>query len=327
VFSQEGKVQKNIDTYLSEVKAIPGIINAASVGHTLMGRNNNTSGLDWPGKDPQADILFENVRVNYELLETLGVELKEGRFFSKDYGADTMKIVFNEAAIKVMNMEDPLGKTITLWEENKLQIIGVVKDFHFQSLHEKVKPLFFVLIPDGTWFVMARMEAGREKEVLASMKTHYNDYNPGFAFEYEFMDKSYESLYASEQRVSVLSRYFAGMAIIISCLGLFGLASFTAERRQKEIGIRKVLGSSVTSIIFLLSSDFTKLVIASILLALPISYVLIEEWLTQFAFRIPLEAWFFIGAGLVALVISWITVGSQALRAAHINPVDCLRNE
>lgn len=326
-FSQEGKVEKNVDTFLDQMKNIPGITSATSTGHILLFSNNNTSGLEWEGKDPEAKILFENVRTNYDIFKTLDIKFKAGRPFSRDFSTDTTKIIFNEAAIKVMNLEDPIGKTITLWEENKMEIIGVVKDFHFQSLHNEVKPLFFILQPEGTWYIMARIQAGSEKETLANLEEFYSEFNPGFNLEYEFMDKRYESLYKAEQRVSTLSRYFAGMAIIISCLGLFGLASFTAERRQKEIGIRKVLGSSVFNIVYLLSSDFTKLVGISIILALPISYYFISDWLDQFAFRISLEVWFFVGAGCVSLLIAWITVGSQALRAAHVNPADCLRDE
>ncbi|MEP2511355.1 MAG: ABC transporter permease, partial [Reichenbachiella sp.] len=287
-FSQEGKVEKNVDTFLEQLKSIPGIVSATSTGHILLYRNNNTSGLDWEGKDPDAKILFENVRTNYDLFKTLDIKFKEGRPFSREFSTDTTKIIFNEAAIKVMNLEDPIGKTITLWGENKMEIIGVVKDFHFQSLHNEVKPLFFQLTPENTWYVMARIQAGAEKKTLADLEDFYSEFNPGFTLEYEFMDKRYESLYKAEQRVSTLSRYFAGMAIIISCLGLFGLASFTAERRQKEIGIRKVLGSSVMNIVYLLSSDFTKLVGLSILIALPISYYFISDWLDQFAFRIGL---------------------------------------
>ena len=326
-FSQEGKVEGHAEAFLTQLNSIPGIVSATSTGHTLLHRNNNTSGLEWEGKDPEANILFENVRTNYGLFETLGIEFKEGRPFSKKFSTDSTKIIFNEAAIKAMNLENPIGKTITLWEENKMEIIGVVKDFHFQSLHNEVKPLFFMLAPENTWFIMARMQAGTEKKTLAELKEFYEDFNPGFAFEYEFMDETYKAHYEAEQRVSTLSKYFAGMAIAISCLGLFGLASFTAERRQKEIGIRKVLGSSVINIVYLLSSDFTKLVGISILLALPISYYLISDWLDQFAFRITLEAWFFIGAGCLSLLIAWLTVGSQALRAAHVNPAECLRDE
>lgn len=326
-FAQEGKVEKNVETFLTQLKSIPGVVSATSAGHTLLYQNNNTSGLDWEGKDPETKILFENVRSNYGLFETLDIQFKEGRPFSKEFSTDTTKIIFNEAGIKAMNMENPIGKTITLWGDNKMEIIGVVKDFHFQSLHNKVKPLFFILTPENTWSILARIQAGTEKQTLAELKSFYEDFNPGFAFEYEFMDDTYKTHYAAEQRVSTLSRYFAGMAILISCLGLFGLASFTAERRQKEIGIRKVLGSSVMNIVYLLSSDFTKLVVVSILLALPISYFLVGEWLEQFAFRISLEAWFFIGAGCLSLLIAWLTVGSQALRAAHVNPAECLRDE
>ncbi|MEO9967959.1 MAG: ABC transporter permease [Reichenbachiella sp.] len=326
-FSQEGKVEKNVDTFLDQMKSIPGIVSATSTGHILLYSNNNTSGLEWEGKDPEANILFENVRCNYDVFKTLDIKFKEGRPFSRDFSTDSSKIIFNEAAIKVMGLEDPIGQSITLWGENKLEIVGVVKDFHFQSLHNEVKPLFFILSPENTWYIMARIQAGAEKNTLAALEEFYTNFNPGFTLEYEFMDKRYESLYKAEQRVSTLSRYFAGMAIIISCLGLFGLASFTAERRQKEIGIRKVLGSSVLNIVYLLSSDFTKLVGLAIVLALPISYYFVDDWLDQFAFRIGLEAWFFIGAGFVSLLIAWITVGSQALKAAHINPAECLRDE
>ncbi|WP_422359697.1 ABC transporter permease [Reichenbachiella sp.] len=326
-FDQEGKVESNVETFLNQLKSIPGIVSATSTGHTLLQRNNNTSGLEWEGKDPEANILFENVRTNYDIFQTLGIEFKEGRPFSRSFGTDTAKIIFNEAAIKAMNMEEPIGKTITLWGDNKLEIIGVVKNFHFQSLHNEVKPLFFILTPEDTWHIMARIQAGTEKQTLAELKAFYEEFNSGFAFEYEFMDETYKAHYEAEQRVSTLSRFFAGMAIVISCLGLFGLASFTAERRQKEIGIRKVLGSSVMNIVYLLSTDFTKLVGLSILLALPISYYLISDWLDQFAFRISLQVWFFVGAGFLSLVIAWLTVGSQALRAAHVNPAECLRDE
>ncbi|MBX2957011.1 MAG: ABC transporter permease [Cyclobacteriaceae bacterium] len=323
----EGKVETSLDAFLNEVKNIPGVLDASSMGHSLLGRNNNTSGLTWEGKNPDDLILFENVRVNYDLLETLGVQLAEGRFFSRDYGADTAKIIFNEAAIKVMNLEDPIGKVIRLWGQYDLEIIGVVKDFHFSSLHEQVNPLFFVLNPGSTWNVMIRIEGGREKEVIASLTQFYSSFNPGFTFDYRFQDADYARLYKSERRVASLSGYFAGFAVLISCLGLFGLAAFTAERRQKEIGIRKALGSSSTNIVLLLSGDFTRMVLTSIVLALPVSYWLLSKWLEQFAFHIELEVWYFLAAGLTALVVAWMTVASQAIKASLVNPVNSLRTE
>jgi predicted permease len=326
-FPIEGKVEANRETFLTEVRSLPGVVSAASIGHSLIGRNNNTSGLEWDGKNPDDNILFENVGTNYGLLETLGVEMAEGRTYSEEYGSDSTKIIFNEAAIRVMNMENPIGKTIKLWGEYQLQIIGVVKDFHFQSLHDVVNPLFFRLKPSNTWNIMIRLEAGKEKETLAALDKFYRDFNPGFTFEYQFQDQEYTQQYAAEQRVASLSFYFATMAILISCLGLFGLAAFTAERRLKEIGIRKALGSSSTNIVLLLSGDFTRMVLVSILVGLPVSYWLLHTWLKRFAFHIDLEIWYFLVAGLIALFIAWITVASQAIKAARVNPVKCLRTE
>ena len=323
----EGKVRTTLETFLNEVKRIPGVINASSIGHSMIGRNNNTSGLEWEGKNPEDEILFENIRVNYDMIETLGLELLEGRSFSREHSTDTAKIIFNEAAIRVMNMKDPIGKVIKLWDKHNLEIIGVVKDFHFQSLHDVVNPAFFMLSSKNTWNVMIRLEAGKEKETLKALTSFYNNYNPGFTLEYTFQDVEYAKQYAAEQRVASLSGYFAAFAILISCLGLFGLAAFTAERRLKEIGIRKALGSSSTNIVILLSGDFTKMVLLSIALGLPTSYWLLDQWLERFAFHIRLEAWYFIAAGLIALIIAWMTVASQAIKAANINPVKCLRTE
>jgi putative ABC transport system permease protein len=283
--------------------------------------------LAWEGKNSDDIILFENIRVNYGLIETMGIELVEGRTFSEEHSTDTSKIIFNEAAIRIMNMKDPIGKTVKLWEEYELEIIGVVKDFHFQSMHEIVNPLFFLVAPDDTWNVAIRMEAGSEKETLAALSDFYTVYNPGFTFEYKFQDQEYAKMYASEQRVATLSAYFASMAVLISCLGLFGLATFTAERRLKEIGIRKALGSSSANIVMLLSGDFTRMVLVSVFIGIPTSYWLLSKWLERFAFHIELSSWYFIIAGVIALVIAWITVAWQAIKAANVNPVKCLRTE
>lgn len=326
-FGSEGRVNDNRETFLSEIKNIPGVVNASSIGHNLVGRQNNTSGLNWEGKNQDEKILFENVRVNYGLLETLEIEMLSGRSFSREFSTDTTKIIFNETAIDILGFEDPIGKVVRLWDQHDLEIIGVAKDFHFQSLHESVKPLFFRINTDYNWNIMVRIEAGKEKETLEKLQAFYVDFNPGFTFEYNFLDVQFQKQYAAEQRVAILSKYFAGFAILISCLGLFGLAAFTAERRLKEIGIRKALGSSVTNIIILLTGDFTRLVFVSIVIALPVSYFLVSNWLNRFAYHIDLGAWFFVGAGLTALLIAWVTVTTQAVKAAKVNPSQCLRNE
>jgi ABC-type antimicrobial peptide transport system permease subunit len=326
-FPMDGKLADEPESFINRAKNLPAVASIANTSHDLVGQNSNTSGLEWEGKDPTDRILFENVSVGYDLLETIGVELAEGRFFSRDYGTDTSKVIFNEEGIKVMGLSDPIGKVIKLWEEYDLEIVGVVRNFHFQSLHEQVKPLFFRLNPENTWVMMAKLKAGQEKEGIAQLKNLYEEFNPGFPFEHQFVDEDYAQQYAAEQRVSTLSRYFAGLAILISCLGLFGLAAFTAERRRKEIGVRKVLGASITNIVLLLTRDFTRLTITAILIGLPLSYYLVRNWLGRFEYQISLQWGYFILAGAILLFISWFTVSSQAYKAAKVHPTQSIKDE
>ena len=325
IFS-EGKVNESAETFLQEVQKIDGVAGASSTGHDMTGHNGGTYGIEWEGKDPNDRTEFERVSVNYDFIELMGIEMKEGRTFSKDFGDEESKIIFNEAGIKFMGMKDPVGKKVKLWD-NDVEIIGVAKDFNFESFHEVVKPLFFFLNIKNCRNMMVRIEKGKEQETIARLESFYKDFNPGFPFSYRFLDEDYQQLYASERRVATLSKYFAGLAILISCLGLFGLAAFTAERRVKEIGIRKILGSSNRAIVYLLSGEFTKMVVVAIAIALPASWYFASKWLEGFAFHIDLEWWFFAGSGLVALLIAWLTVGFQTIKAARINPTECLRSE
>ena len=183
------------------------------------------------------------------------------------------------------------------------------------------------LAPEEYNKVMIKLEAGNETKTIERIQEFYKDFNPGYSFDYQFLDEEYQAQYVAEQRVASLSKYFAALAILISCLGLFGLAAFTAERRLKEIGIRKVLGSGAFRIVCLLSSDFNRIVITAIVIALPLSYFGVSLWLNNFAYRIPLEWWYFVGSGLIALLIAWLTVGMHAWKAARVNPVKCLRDE
>lgn len=314
------------ETMIAEVKRIQGVEGVSSVNHSMTGHNGGTHGVIWEGKDPEDKTEFERMMVNYDMIEVFGMEMAEGRSFSRAFGTDSSAIIFNQKGIDFMGMKNPIGKVVKLWGEDH-HIIGVVKDFHYESLHENFKPLFMVLRPDDTYRIMARISAGNEKAVVAAVQALHQKLNPGFPFEYHFMDASYQSQYDSEQRVSVLSKYFAGLAILISCLGLFGLAAFTAERRVKEIGIRKVLGSSELGIIYLLSRDFTRIVLIAIVVALPLSYFAARYWLSTYAFKTVLQPWYFISAGILALAIAWLTVGLQAIRAARANPTLCLKNE
>jgi ABC-type antimicrobial peptide transport system permease subunit len=327
-FSKEGKLteQKSLETFLSEIKNLPGVVNASSIRHNMAGHVWGTSGLVWAGKSPEDNTEFEIIPVSYDMLETLGIKLKEGRTFSKEYGADSSKVILNEAALALMEYKEPIGKTIKFFGEDR-QIIGVARNFHFESLHETIKPLVFICEPARTDKVMVKIQGGREPETLYKLQKFYQEYNPSFVFEYKFLDQDYQTQYVAEKRVGVLSKYFASLAILISCLGLFGLASFTAERRRKEIGVRKVLGASRFSIVYLLSSDFTKLVVIAISISLPLSYLLVKNWLNNFEYRIDLQWWYFVGSGLAALVIAWLTVSTQAVKAASVNPVHILKDE
>ncbi len=322
---KEGKVAENPETYLSEVRNFPGVINAAQSSFQV-GKLGITYGIDWKGKDPDANIPFFEVSVGYNAIEILGLNIKEGRSFSGEFTSDSTAVIFNEAAIKIMGLNDPIGQNIDHYSGGN-NIVGVVRDFNMESLYHEIKPLMFRFEPSNTNIAMIKIEAGKEQEVLGELKKFYQQYNPGYSFNYQFLDADYQALYTSEQRVSTLSKYFAGLAIIISCLGLFGLASFTAERRTKEIGIRKILGASIWRIVRLLSSDFTMMVLLSITIALPLSYWMADKWLDGFAYHIDLKWWFFVIAGLAALLISWFTVGLQTIKAARINPVESLKDE
>ncbi|HYG18861.1 MAG TPA: ABC transporter permease [Ohtaekwangia sp.] len=323
-FEVEGRVKENAETFLAEIKKIPGIQSAASSTHDMVGHGWGT-GLSWDGKTTDDYTQVQIMAVNHDFLETMGMEMKEGRFFSRDFASDTAKVIFNEAAIAVMGFDDPIGR-----KAMGREILGVVKNFHFESLHVDVKPQLFTL--HGKSFappslIMARIEGGKEAETLERLANFYKSYNPGFPLEYTFLDDVYQREYIAERRVSVLSRYFAGLAILISCLGLFGLAAFTAQRRIKEIGIRKILGASDYGIVRLLTGDFTKIVLLAIVVGLPVSYYITAQWLEAYAYRIDLEWWYFASAGVAALLTAWFTVGLQTFKAARINPTQCLKEE
>jgi len=325
-FRPEGKIAETVPTVLEVLKQTPGIKNASTISRLLVESTQRTSAIAWPGKTK--DVLFDAIFVNYDLVETMGLEMAAGRSYSKDFGNEMQHIVLNEAAIEVMGLEDPIGKKIQLWEpDNYLTIIGVIKDFHFESLHKKIQPMFMELDAEDVAFIMAKIEKGKEQQAIGALQKFHSAYNPGYTFEYHFLDKAYEAQYRSEMRIGILAKYFAGLAILISCLGLFGLSAFTAERRQKEISIRKVLGASPLSIIRLLSGDFSKMVVVAIVLAIPLSYWLAQEWLNDFAFQITIQPWYFMAAGSAALGIAWLTVSMQTIRAALANPVKALKSE
>jgi putative ABC transport system permease protein len=322
----EGGLVKNQHAFVEEMGNIPGVNSVSVTNHRMVGHNYANGGFEWPGKDPNADILFEGFGVGYDFVETMGMHVKDGRSFSKSYGADSSKVIINEAGASVMNMtEDAVGKTVKLFGNN-VQIIGVVNDFHFESMHDAIKPAYLFLVPHGGTIV-ANIKNENQQVTINAIQRLYKAFNPGFPFTFNFLDQAYQQQYESETRVSVLSKYFAGLAIIISCLGLFGLAAFTAQKRRKEIGIRKVLGASAANITTMLSKDFIKLVAISLLIAFPVSWWLMNNWLQSFAYRINISPMVFLIAGLTVLLITIFTISFQSIKAAIANPVKSLRTE
>jgi ABC-type antimicrobial peptide transport system permease subunit len=293
----------------------------------MVGRNYGDYGISWDGKDTTNAVYFEGFGVDLDFFETMGMQMAAGRSFSKNYGNDGANIIVNEAAVKVMHLKNPVGTTIKLFGGPK-QIIGVVKDFHFESLHETVKPSYITLLGDGQnqWIkIMVRIREKDNRQTIAAIQRTYETFNPGFPFTFSFLDELYQKQYETESRVSTLSKYFAALAILISCLGLFGLAAFTAQKRRKEIAIRKVIGASVNGIAAMLSKDFLKLVLLSMLIAFPASGWLMNQWLQSFAYRISLGYSVFIMAGVFIVFITLATISWQSIKAALANPVKAIK--
>jgi len=311
---------------MAEAKKIPGVANVSDISSSLVGNPSSTYGMNWEGKDPQANINFEVMRADVNLIETLNIELADGRSFSDKFSDENSKLIVNQAAIDVMGLKNPIGQIVSYNGQQK-QIVGVVKNFHFQSLRQKVNPLTIIYDPNKTMTMMVKLKAGQEKQTITELKNLYARFNPGFPFDYQFLDVAYQKLYEAEERVSALSKYFAGIGILISCLGLFGLAAYASEQRLKEIGIRKVNGAQITEVMVLLNSDFIKWVALSFAIATPIAWYIMNRWLESFAYRTTLNWWIFALSGVLALEIALLTVSWQSWKAATRNPVDALRNE
>ncbi|MBC8048417.1 MAG: ABC transporter permease, partial [Fimbriimonadaceae bacterium] len=323
--SAEGDMRGKEAEFIAELKNIPGIVNSSSTYHKMVGSGYGHGGMEWKGKDPRTEVFFEAFEVDYNFIETMNMEMREGRSFSRSFGTDSAKIILNETAVKVMGLIDPVGKTIRRFGKN-VQVIGVVKDFHFESLHESIRPCYLFLWPPGN-IIIARVQVNNERQTIAAIERLYEKYNPGFPFTFNFLDEAYQKQYDSESRVSTLSKYFAGLAIVISCLGLFGLAAFTAQKRRKEISVRKVVGASVINITTMLSKDFLRLTFISLAIALPASWWLMSNWLQGFAYRISLTPYIFVIAGISVILLTLFTISFQSIKAAMANPVKSLRTE
>lgn len=288
---------------------------------------NGTWGLVWEGKDPSAKLQFVHTSVGFDFVNTMRLKLVDGRDFSHDFITDSVAYIVNEAAVKVFNYKDPVGMPLTFWERPG-KIVGVLKDFHFRSLHTAIDPIVLRL-GEAEHYGMAliRTKPGKTREAIANVERVWKEMNPQFPFTYQFSDEEYQKLYQSEEVISELSNVFAALAIFISCLGLLGLAIFTSEQKTKEVGIRKILGASLGSLFNLLSREIMLMVSAALLIASPLAWYVMDTWLGEYAYRIPLTWQMFVLAGLAAILIALITISFQTIKALLANPVTSLRND
>ncbi len=325
--SVTGDIIKNFDAIKNDLINTGKIEDVALSNSNILSDGNNGSGLQWQGGTDTEDVLISFRYVSTDFFKTFGLDIVDGRGFGSNVASDSTNTMVTESFAKLMGSGSAVGKTINRWEET-FTVIGVVKDYVYGDMYGKGDPVMF--IHNNQYASLLYIKTNGEEdltETLAGIEGTLKTHNPAFPFDYQFVDDVFDSKFRGEQLMGRLSRLFALLAILISCLGLFGLAAYTAEQRKKEIGVRKVLGSTVTGIVKLLSKDFMKLVLIALLIAGPLAWWAMKNWLEGFAYRIEINIWVFVIAGIVAIFIALLTISFQAVKAAIANPVRSLRTE
>jgi ABC-type antimicrobial peptide transport system permease subunit len=326
-FPLRGEFVQKLDAAKTELLQNPNILNVTVTSSLPTHIGSGTSGADWEGKPQGLRIQMQIVSVDFDYLDTFRMEMAEGRFFSQEFESDrTEGHILNEAAIKAMGMDSPIGKRFAVWGRRGA-IIGVIKNFNYKSLHNEIEPLIITMEPRAYRFACVRISSDNIKETIDTIENTWNKFSAGFPFDYTFLDDRIDSLYRSEQSIGTVFNYFTILVMFIACLGLFGLASFTAETRTKEIGIRKVLGAPVSRIVLLLSREFTKWVLLANIVAWPAAYFIMNKWLENFAYRTNIRIQTFFLAAALALAIALITISYQCIKTALSNPVESLKYE
>ncbi|MCR6721285.1 MAG: hypothetical protein NVV59_13605 [Chitinophagaceae bacterium] len=332
-FNMSVEMANSFEAFRSHIKNESYVVNMSVSSRIPTGRLLDNSGASAPSGDTtvplSADIKY--LVTDYDFADTYGIQMKSGRYFSRDFGADTASFVLNEAAVKVLgwNHENAVGRPL-IYGGQRGMVIGVIKDFHFESLHQPISAMIFQYGNSSQAAfgkVSLKLAGGDIASSLASLEQKWKQHFPETPFDYSFIDERYKDLYEAETRQASLFSYFSAIAILIACLGLFGLSAFMISQRKKEIGVRKVLGANVRSIVVLLSIDFLKLVAIAAALAFPIAWFAMNNWLENFAYRVGIAWWIFIAAGVVASFIALITISFLTIRAALSNPVKSLRTE
>lgn len=333
VINGTGALGNNTDAFKNEVEKMSGVKTASFAGYLPVSnsaRNDNTFSTEAVMTEKNG-FNMQVWNVDYDYIPTLGMEMLKGRNFSPEFGSDSTGIIINESTAKIIGYNDPVGKKLYTTFGNTSNsiaytIVGVVRNFNYESLRQNIAPLCFRL-GFNKWTTAFKVSAGNVQDLVKNIESKWKSMAPGMPFSYQFLDESFDNMYRAEQRIGKVAISFAILAILIACLGLFGLATYMAEQRTKEIGVRKVLGASVPDIVSMLSKDFVKLVLIASVIAFPVAWFAMNKWLQDFAYRINIGWWVFVVAGLSAILIALITVSFQAIKAALTNPVKSLRTE
>jgi len=326
-FNFRGDLKEKYESFKGQLKTNPDILSVGCSSHLPFMVGSNSGGFSWENKNKNDDVLINLEFVDDDFAELMKINLVSGRYFSEGFATDTSSILVNQKTAKLMGIEDPVGQWISWGDNYRFRIIGMVKDFHFQKMQSEIDPLIIFNAPSSTQFVFVRINGENTEKSIHEIENTWKSFVPAFPFEYKFLDATYEKIYQNETRLSKIFGYFAILAVIISCLGLFGLASFMVEQRTKEIGIRKVLGSSIAQIIVNLQREFLWLVAAANVIAWPLAWFFMNEYLESFAFRINLSPLIFVIAGFLSLLITFLTVFFLAYNAASRNPVNAIKYE
>jgi putative ABC transport system permease protein len=319
--------EQNFESLREELKQSGIVKSVCKSSAPITSIFSGTDDVSWPGKTGTDNVAFTTIATQYDFTETMGIRLLEGRDFSPDFKSDTSAIVINKAALELTGLDDPIGQKISVWGTERT-IIGVMDDVIMGSPYHSVGPLAMVFIPEWSSTISVRLEATNDLQgAVSKIEKIFKKFDPDHPLWHRFADAEFENKFKSINLVSRLAWVFAILAVLISCLGLFGLAAFTAEQRTKEVGIRKILGASVSSLVMLISKDFSKLVVFAFLIAAPVAWWMLEGFLEQYPYHVTLKWWILPFTGLIALVLTILIVGTQALRAARSNPADSLRTE
>ena len=327
LFLSTPDIHKHFETVRNELKSSGAIVEMTESGSPTTQTWNTNGGFDWKGKDPALAVDFPNNGCSFEYGKTVGWQFKDGRDFSRDHATDSLAFVINEAAAKFLGFENPVGEVLN-WNNKPYTIIGVIKDMVVESPYEPVRASLFHVASDESNVVIIKLNpAMGSRAAIAKVEEVFKKYNPASPFEYKFVDEEYARKFGDEERIGKLASFFAILAVFISCLGIFGLASFIAEQRTKEIGVRKVMGASIFNLWSMLSKDFLILVIISLFIAMPLAFYFMNNWLAKYEYRTDIAWWVFAVSGGGALFITLGTVSYQSIKAALANPVSSLRSE